>query len=75
MRLNFDLTTKLVLHTRLQELLFEEDLEGNDELALLLSRQVDVAELPLAQRLSNLKVLDRPTLLCDLLGDADGLYA
>lgn len=75
MRLNFDLATQLVLDAGLEELFFEEDFESDDELALLLARQVDVAELALAQGLAYFKVLNGPSPLANLLGDADGLSA
>ena len=41
---------------------FEEDFEGNNVLALLLSRQVDIAKLALAEWSTNVKVVQLPSL-------------
>lgn len=62
MRLNLDLTTKLVLKLVLNELVLEEDLQGDDKLALLFASQVDASELTSSKLLSNIKVLQAPAL-------------
>lgn len=56
MRLDLDFSAQLMLYFRFKELLLEEDLEGNNELASLLSSKVDIAELSLAEGFANFKV-------------------
>jgi len=48
MRLDLHLSPQLVLHPSLLQLLLEEHLQGQDELSLSLSGQVDIAKLPLS---------------------------
>ena len=60
MRLDLDLPPELVLHLRLDQLRFEEDFQSNNIFALLLSCQVHVSKLSLAQRSANVKVSQRP---------------
>ena len=60
MRLDLDLPAQLVLDARLAQLVLEEHLERNDEVRLLLARQVDLAKLPVPQRLADIKVSERP---------------
>ena len=60
MRLDLDLPSQLVLDARLAQLVLEEHLERNDEVRLLLARQVDLAKLPVPQRLADIKVSERP---------------
>jgi D-serine deaminase-like pyridoxal phosphate-dependent protein len=54
--LDLDLASQLVLDVRLLQLLFEQNLEGDDVLAVLLASQVHVAELAAAQRLTDVEV-------------------
>lgn len=49
MRLDLDFPPQLVLHPRLGELALEQNLEGADELALLLAGQIHATELAAAQ--------------------------
>lgn len=63
MGLDFDFASELVLDLVLLELLFEDDLEGHDELGPLLPRHVHVAEAPLAQLASDLEIVQAPCLL------------
>ena len=51
MRLDLDLPSQLVLDARLAQLVLEEHLERNDEVRLLLARQVDLAKLPVPRGL------------------------
>ena len=60
MSLYLDLPPQLVLHPRLAELVFEEHLERHDEVRLLLASEVDLAKLPVPQRLADIKVSERP---------------
>jgi hypothetical protein len=48
MRLDFDLTSQLVLTTSFLHLMFEDHFECHDKLASLFSRQVDVSEFSLS---------------------------
>lgn len=57
-RLDFDLSAKLVLHSLLLNLRLEEDLERHNETALLLPSQVHVSKFAFAQRTPNLKVVN-----------------
>jgi hypothetical protein len=57
-RLDFDLSAKLVLYPLLLNLRLEEDLECHDETALLLPSQVHVSKFAFAQRTPNLKVVN-----------------
>lgn len=47
-RLDLHLSPQLVLHPSLLQLLLEEHLQGQDELTLSLSGQVDIAEFTLS---------------------------
>eukprot|EP00976_Prorocentrum_cordatum_P113276 1195672-Prorocentrum_minimum.AAC.8 len=62
MRLNLNLATKLMLHVTLLQLGLKQHLECHDVLALLFTREVNVAELPPSQRLADIKVHEAPTL-------------
>jgi hypothetical protein len=55
-RLDLNLAPELVLHVRLLELVFEQNLERDDVLAPLLARQVHVAELTAAQRFADVEI-------------------
>ena len=55
-RLDLDLPSQLVLHVRLLELVLEQHFQRDDVLASLLARQVHVAELAAAQRLTDVEV-------------------
>ena len=59
-RLDLDLAPQLVFQVALLQLRLEEHLERHHELALLLARQVHVAELAAAQRPADLEVVQRP---------------
>ena len=48
MRLDLDLSSELVLHLGLDQLGLEEDFQGNNVFALLLSCQIHISEFPLA---------------------------
>jgi len=61
-RLDLDLATQLVLDAGLLQLRLEQDLDGDDELARLLARQIHAAELARAERLADVEVVDRPPL-------------
>ena len=61
MTLDLNLATQLVLDSGLLQLALEENLEGDDVFAPLLTRQVNVAKLALAKRTPNLKVFQFPT--------------
>ena len=63
MRLDLDLPAQLVLDARLAQLVLEEDLERHDEVRLLLASEVDLAKLPVPQRLADVKVTERPLTL------------
>jgi len=54
--LDLDLASQLVLHVRLLQLLLEQNLEGDDVLAVLLAGQVNVAEFAAAQGLAYIEV-------------------
>jgi hypothetical protein len=60
MRLDFDLATQLVLASRLLHLMLEDHLQRNDVFAPLLPGQINVAKFALAERLSDLKVIQTP---------------
>ena len=57
---DLDLTAQLLCHFALEKLMLVENLDGENILALLLSRQVDVAKLATAKRHSDLEVIDAP---------------
>lgn len=57
-----------MLHIGFEELLFVKHFECDDELRLLLSRQVDVAKLSTTEGLANLEVVNGPILRFKLLG-------
>ena len=59
-RLYLNLSSQLVLHIWLHQLLLIENLKSNDKLALLFPRKVYVPKFPMAKRFSNLKVIDSP---------------
>ena len=67
MRLDLDLSSELVLHIGLHELLLVEHLERHDELRLLLPGEIDMAKLAPSQRLANLEVVNRPLLRTEFL--------
>lgn len=54
--LDLNLAPQLVLHVTLLQLRLEQHLERHDVLALLLARQVHVAELAAPQRLPDVEV-------------------
>jgi len=68
MGLNFNFAAELMLDPRFQQLLFEENLERHDELALLLPSQIYVAKFTLAEGLANFEIVDGPATLIDLIG-------
>jgi len=63
MRLYFDLPPQLMLDAGVLQLNFEQNFQGDDELADLLSRKVNASELSGSQRLSYLETIQRPSLL------------
>lgn len=60
--LDLHFSPELVLHTGLLKLILEENLEGQDELALTLPGQVDVAKFTLPQGAANVEVFQTPFL-------------
>lgn len=60
MGLDFNLASELMLDLVSDELGLEKDLETDDILCLLLSCEIDGAELPLSEGLSDLKVIEGP---------------
>ena len=60
MRLNFNLSAQLVLHLRFLKLGFEEDFQRHDVFALLFPCKVNVPELALAQRSSDVEIIEGP---------------
>ena len=57
----------------LQELALVEDLERDNKLALLLTRQVNMAKLATTKRLANLEVINAPLSAIECyIGDDDG---
>ena len=59
-RLDLDLAAQLVLNASLAQLALVEHLQGDNKVRLLLTRQVDLAEFAVAERLANVKVVERP---------------
>lgn len=59
--LNLDLPTKLVLHAAFKELTLRQDLDGHDVLRPTLAGEVNLAELPPAERLPDFEVLEGPS--------------
>ena len=55
-RLDLNLSPKLVLHVRLLQLILEQNLQSHDVLAAFLTRQVYVSELAAPQRLAYVEV-------------------
>jgi len=55
-RLDLDFTAELVFDACLGKLRLEKDLEGYNVVALLLARQVNVAELATPERLANVEI-------------------
>lgn len=60
-RLDLHFSPQLVLHPSLLQLLFEEHLQSQDELSLSLPGEVDIPELPLSQRTTNVKIFQTPS--------------
>ena len=57
---DLDLTAQLLCHFALEELMLVKNLDREDILALLLSRQVDVTKLATAERHPDLEVIYAP---------------
>lgn len=57
---NFNFPLQLLLDPVVDELCLVEDFEGHHEFRVLLARQVNVAELAMAEGLPNFEVLNRP---------------
>ena len=66
--LNLDFAAKLLRDVIVPNLTLVEDLQSDDEFALLLSRQVHVSELAAAQRAPDLEIVDAPRLRIELFG-------
>lgn len=66
--LDLDLTAKLVFNVGFLQLGLEQHLESNDELGSLLTGQVNVAELALAERPADFEVAQLPAVLGVTLG-------
>lgn len=62
MRLDLHFSPQLMLYSSLFKLLFEEHLQSQDELSLSFSGQVNIPKLSLAQRTTNIKVFQAPSL-------------
>lgn len=60
--LDLHFSPELMLDTGLLKLILKEDLEGQDELALTLPGQVDVAKFTLTQGATNVEVFQTPPL-------------
>ena len=60
MRLNFNFPAQLVLHLRFLKLGFEEDFQRHDVFTLLFPCEINVPELPLAQRSSDVEIIEGP---------------
>ena len=60
MCLDLDLATQLVLDPGLAQLALVEHLEGDNEMRLLLAREVDLPKFAVAQRLADVEVAQRP---------------
>ena len=60
MRLNFNFPAQLVLHLRFLKLGFEEDFQRHDVFTLFFPCEVNVPELPLAQRSSDVEIIEGP---------------
>eukprot|EP00966_Prymnesium_polylepis_P122942 2842567-Prymnesium_polylepis.2 len=65
-RLDLNLTAQLMLDACLAQLRLVQHLQRDDEVRLLLARQVDLAKLPVAERLADVEVAQRP--LAERLG-------
>lgn len=61
MRLDLDFSPQLVCYTGLLQLLFEEHLQGQDELTLPLPSQINVAKFTLSQGTADFKIFQAPT--------------
>lgn len=57
-RLDFDLSSKLVFHTFLFHLGFKEHLQRHNDLQLLFSSQIHIPKLAFSQRPTNIKVFN-----------------
>ena len=60
MRLNFNLSAQLVLHLRFLKLGLEEDFQRHDVFTLFFPGEINVPELPLAQRSSDVEIIEGP---------------
>ena len=60
MRLNFNFPAQLVLHLRFLKLGFEEDFQRHDVFTLFFPCEVNVPELPLAKRSSDVEIIEGP---------------
>lgn len=69
MALDLNLSSYLVLILGINDLLDVHDLKSNDELGLLLSGKIDMAELTSAHWLSKFEVIHRPLLRIEPLPD------
>lgn len=61
MRLDLNFSPQLVLNTSLLQLFLEEHLQGQDELTLPLSSQINIAKFTLSQGSANVKIFQAPT--------------
>ena len=60
MRLNFNFPAQLVLNLRFLKLGFEKDFQRHDVFTLLFPGEINVPELPLAQRSSDVEITEGP---------------
>ena len=60
MRLNFNFPAQLVLNLRFLKLGFEEDFQRHDVFTLLFPCEINIPELPLAQRSSDVEIIEGP---------------
>ena len=60
MRLNFNFPAQLVLNLRFLKLGFEKDFQRHDVFTLLFPSEINVPELPLAQRSSDVEIIEGP---------------
>jgi hypothetical protein len=59
-RLDLNFAAQLVLDTSLAQLALVEHLECDNEVRLLLAREVDLSELAVSERLADVEVGERP---------------
>ena len=69
MTLNFDLSSQLVLHFRINDLFFVQNFECHNKFWSFFSRKIHMSELASTHRFSDLKVIDGPFFWIEFPGD------